>query len=123
MTQIEEIGLHPAQLIQIVLSNNNSIEHGSAFKFKVFKGLYEGEHMKYYTKSIESRDAGSSLKRVCHFLDLPYHNNIEYDHQSLLGRYCNLHVVERNINGRIRPVIIDFSFSDRELFRGYENGT
>jgi len=119
MEKIEQSKVVHAQLIEIKLKSSNSLDDGAAFKFRGHNGNGRKEVFTYYTKPLQSSDSGLSLKSVCYFLDLPFSSNNGYNYRRLFGRYCNLHVAQRMIRGKQRPVITNFSFSDKQFFWGY----
>lgn len=110
-----------AKVLTVMPYRDNKVDDGSMVRFVTANNNLPRQIYQYYTKPINGRDNGSSIKTVCHFLDLPFTANNGFNYRKLVGRYCNIHIVIKNIRGNQRPVIEGFSFAEEQLFRGFDN--
>lgn len=109
--------LVPAKLVSLRLECPPNFENGAAFKFRETDENGGNEGYNYYGKDVCSKDSGTSLKRVCYFLDYPLEIGKHYNFRRLVGRECLLEIEMTNLNGRIFPRITGFRFSPNQIYR------
>jgi hypothetical protein len=119
-----EYGPYEAQLVKIESKKSDDLVNGGRFYFRAVSPPVGANHnLCFYTLPLESEDnkpsdGGFSLKTVLYYLQCGIENGTEIAKLiHLVGRYVNLIIKTRNINGKMIPVICGFQFSTFELFR------